>query len=75
MHFRLSNGLALAYHVRGAGRLVMFLHTIGTRGAFWDPLVDRIEDRCRCVTRRSARPWRQRRRRASASRSTISPMT
>jgi 3-oxoadipate enol-lactonase len=50
MHFRLSNGLALAYHVRGAGRLVMFLHTIGTRGAFWDPLVDRIEDRCRCVT-------------------------
>jgi len=50
MHFRLSNGLALAYHVRGAGQLVMFLHTIGTRGAFWDPLVDRIEGRCRCVT-------------------------
>ena len=50
MHFRLSNGLAQAYHVRGAGRLVMFLHSIGTRGAFWDPLVDRIEDRCRCVT-------------------------
>jgi 3-oxoadipate enol-lactonase len=50
MHLRLSNGLSLAYHVRGAGRLVMFLHTIGTRGAFWDPLVERIEDRCRCVT-------------------------
>jgi 3-oxoadipate enol-lactonase len=50
MHFRLSNGLALNYHVRGAGRLAMFLHPIGTRGAFWDPVVDRIQDRCRCVT-------------------------
>lgn len=50
MHLRLSNGLALAYHVCGAGRPVMFLHPIGTRGAFWDPVVDRIEDRCRCVT-------------------------
>ena len=43
MHFRLSNGLALAYHMRGAGRLVMFLHPIGTRGAFWDPAVQRLE--------------------------------
>jgi 3-oxoadipate enol-lactonase len=50
MHFRLSNGLALNYHVRGAGRLAMFLHPIGTRGAFWDPVVDRLQDRCRCVT-------------------------
>jgi 3-oxoadipate enol-lactonase len=50
MHFRLSNGLALAYHVHGAGRPVMFLHPIGTCGAFWDPLVERIQDRCRCIT-------------------------
>ena len=50
MHFRLSNGLSLAYRVHGAGRLVMFLHPIGTRGAFWDPVVDRVQDRCRCVT-------------------------
>lgn len=50
MHFRLSNGVSLAYHVRGAGRLVMFLHPIGTRGAFWDSVVDRLQDRCRCVT-------------------------
>lgn len=50
MHLRLSNGLSLNYHVRGAGRLAMFLHPIGTRGAFWDPVVDRVQDRCRCVT-------------------------
>jgi len=50
MHFRLSNGLALAYHVHGAGRPVMFLHPIGTCGAFWDPLVEGIQDRCRCIT-------------------------
>ncbi|HEV8016011.1 MAG TPA: alpha/beta fold hydrolase [Stellaceae bacterium] len=50
MHLRLSNGLALAYHVRGAGRLVMFLHPIGTRGAFWDPAVQRLQEHCRCVT-------------------------
>ena len=50
MHLRLSNGLSLNYHVRGAGRLAMFLHPIGTRGAFWDPVVDRMQDRCRCVT-------------------------
>jgi 3-oxoadipate enol-lactonase len=50
MHLRLSNGLALAYHVHGAGRPVMFLHPIGTCGAFWDPLVERIQDRCRCIT-------------------------
>jgi 3-oxoadipate enol-lactonase len=50
MHLRLSNGLALAYHVHGAGRPVMFLHPIGTCGAFWNPLVERIQDRCRCIT-------------------------
>ncbi len=50
MHFRLSNGLSLSYRVRGAGRVLMFLHPIGTRGAFWDPVVERIADRYRCVT-------------------------
>jgi 3-oxoadipate enol-lactonase len=50
MHFRLSNGLSLSYHVRGAGRVAMFLHPIGTRAAFWDRVVDRVADRCRCVT-------------------------
>ncbi len=50
MHFRLSNGLILAYQISGAGRPVMFLHTIGTRGAFWDPVVALIKDRCRCTT-------------------------
>jgi 3-oxoadipate enol-lactonase len=50
MHFRLSNGLSMAYHVRGAGRLVMFLHPIGTRAEFWNPVVERMADRCRCVT-------------------------
>ena len=50
MHFRLSNGLSLAYHVRGAGRIVLFLHPIGTRAAFWDGVVDRIADGYRCIT-------------------------
>lgn len=50
MHFRLSNGLSLAYHMRGAGRIVMFLHPIGTRGAFWDAVVERIAGRYRCIT-------------------------
>jgi len=50
MHLRLSNGLALAYQNRGAGRLVVFLHPIGTRGAFWDGVVVRIAHRCRCIT-------------------------
>ncbi len=50
MHFRLSNGLSMAYHVRGAGRIVMFLHPIGTRAAFWDAVVERISDRYRCIT-------------------------
>ena len=50
MHLRLSNGLALAYRVSGAGRLVMFLHPIGTRGAFWDGVVERIAERYRCIT-------------------------
>ncbi len=50
MHFRLSNGLSMAYRVRGAGRVVMFLHPIGTRGAFWDGVVERLAERCRCVT-------------------------
>ena len=50
MHFRLSNGLSLAYHMRGAGRIVMFLHPIGMRGAFWDGVVERIASSYRCVT-------------------------
>lgn len=50
MHFRLSNGLSMAYHVRGAGRIVMFLHPIGTRAAFWDGVVERIAGRYRCIT-------------------------
>ncbi len=49
MHFRLSNGLSLAYHSHGAGRTVMFLHPIGTCGAFWDGVVQRIADHYRCV--------------------------
>jgi 3-oxoadipate enol-lactonase len=50
MHFRLSNGLSLAYHVRGAGRIVIFLHPIGTRAAFWDAVVERIADQYRCIS-------------------------
>ena len=50
MHFRLSNGLSLAYHVRGAGRILLFLHPIGTRAAFWDAVVDRIAGHYRCIT-------------------------
>jgi len=50
MHFHLSNGLSLAYHVRGAGRIVLFLHPIGTRAAFWDAVVDRIAGHYRCIT-------------------------
>lgn len=50
MHLKLSNGLSLAYQTRGAGRVVVFLHPIGTRGAFWDGVVARIAHRCRCVT-------------------------
>lgn len=49
MHFRLSNGLSLAYRTRGAGRTVVFLHPIGTCGAFWDGVVERIVDQYRCV--------------------------
>ena len=50
MHFRLSNGLTLGYRIRGAGRPLVFLHPIGTRGAFWDPVIDRIADHYRCMT-------------------------
>jgi pimeloyl-ACP methyl ester carboxylesterase len=50
MRFRLSNGLSLGYRTRGAGRIVMFLHPIGTCGAFWDAVVARLADRYRCVT-------------------------
>jgi 3-oxoadipate enol-lactonase len=50
MHFRLSNGLTLAYRTRGAGHPLIFLHPIGTRGAFWDPVVERIAERYRCTT-------------------------
>jgi 3-oxoadipate enol-lactonase len=50
MHFRLSNGLSMAYHVRGAGRIVLFLHPIGTCAAFWGGVVERAADRYRCIT-------------------------
>jgi 3-oxoadipate enol-lactonase len=50
MHFRLSNGLSMAYRVRGAGRVVMFLHPIGTRAEFWNGVVERLVDGYRCVT-------------------------
>ena len=49
MHFRLSNGLSMAYHLHGAGRTVMFLHPIGTRAAFWDGVIERLNPHYRCI--------------------------
>jgi 3-oxoadipate enol-lactonase len=50
MHFRLSNGLGMSYHVRGAGRIVLFLHPIGTRAAFWDGAIAHLGGNYRCIT-------------------------
>jgi 3-oxoadipate enol-lactonase len=50
MHFRLSNGLSMTYHMRGAGRIVMFLHPIGTCAAFWNGVVGHLAGRYRCIT-------------------------
>lgn len=50
MRLRLSNGLSLAYSTRGAGRLIVCLHPVGTRRAFWEPVMDRLADRYRLVT-------------------------
>lgn len=50
MRFRLSNGLSMAYHARGTGRAVLFLHPIGARAAFWDGVIERIADRYRCIS-------------------------
>lgn len=49
MRLRLSNGLCLAYSTRGAGRLIVCLHPVGTRRAFWEPLMDRLADRYRLI--------------------------
>ncbi len=49
MRLRLSNGLSLGYRTRGAGRLVVLLHPVGTRGEFWDPVVDLLETEYRTI--------------------------
>lgn len=50
MRLRLSNGLSLGYSTQGAGRLIVCLHPVGTRRAFWEPVMERLADRYRLVT-------------------------
>lgn len=49
MRLRLSNGLGLAYRTRGAGRPIVLLHPVGTRGAFWEPVMDLLAERYRPI--------------------------
>jgi 3-oxoadipate enol-lactonase len=49
MRLRLSNGLAFAYRTRGVGRPIVLLHPVGTRGAFWEPVMDLLADRYRPI--------------------------
>lgn len=49
MRLKLQSGLSLGYRTRGAGRLVVLLHPVGTRAAFWDPAVERLAGECRTL--------------------------
>lgn len=49
MRMRLSNGLALGYGVRGAGRPLIFLHPIGTRRTLWNGVIAHLQNEMCCV--------------------------
>jgi 3-oxoadipate enol-lactonase len=44
MHYRTKSGIDIAYRARGSGRLLMFLHPIGMRGEFWQPVIEELGD-------------------------------
>lgn len=41
---------SLHYRERGTGRPLVFVHGLLVDGALWDPVVDRLADRFRCIT-------------------------
>lgn len=49
MRFRLKSGLALGYKTRGMGPLVVMVPPIGCPKEFYDPLIARLEHRCRVI--------------------------
>jgi 3-oxoadipate enol-lactonase len=50
MRFRLKSGLAVGYEVCGAGPVVVLLHPIGLRGAFWRPVVELLSTGYRVIS-------------------------
>ena len=44
MHFRTNGGVDIVYNARGSGRPLAFLHPIGMRGEFWQPVIDELGD-------------------------------
>ncbi|MEW9612579.1 alpha/beta fold hydrolase [Shinella sp. S4-D37] len=42
--------LRLHYQARGVGPAIVLLHPVGLRGAFWDPVIDGLEDRFRVIS-------------------------
>jgi 3-oxoadipate enol-lactonase len=49
VQLRLSSGFALGYSDGGSGRPVVFLHPVGTRRAFWAPVIDRLGSNYRSI--------------------------
>ncbi len=49
MFFRMRSGLSLSYRSRGAGRVMVLLHPVGLRGAFWDGVVCALEGEMRLI--------------------------
>ncbi|RDE09051.1 alpha/beta fold hydrolase [Pelagibacterium lacus] len=49
MQIETTSGLRLHYETRGAGPVIVLLHPVGLRGAFWKPVVERLSDRFRLV--------------------------
>jgi len=47
--FTTSDGVSLAYEVRGAGAPLLLLNGMFGDMAFWQPVVDRLERRRRCI--------------------------
>lgn len=44
------SGLRLHYQTRGVGPVIVLLHPVGLRGAFWDPVIDALSDRFRLIS-------------------------
>ncbi|MCQ4633538.1 alpha/beta fold hydrolase [Shinella lacus] len=44
------SGLRLHYQTRGVGPVIVLLHPVGLRAAFWDPVIDALSDRFRLIS-------------------------